>query len=239
MRWIYQDRLGTDVHLYGTKLNEKAHRRVAACLYAVQDTAVFSESNAEAYIGDLHGNMALYGWERCGFVPGFQSVYQGWTVNAGILEWPVPNKSDPTLKTWNSNKPGQDEATELGSWMAYSALQLVYAHIPGAMMTEDLLFVLENSAGALSLWRDMMRLRESARDFLVFGRMLRPPAATVPLKNVPMCGNKPQKDYPCCPVPEVVASVLMAKNGPTWKLSPRFGQPNDSFAKTDARPPPP
>eukprot|EP01046_Picozoa_sp_COSAG06_P090889 COSAG06_NODE_37192_length_438_cov_0.758112_1_plen_122_part_01 len=121
--------------------------------------------------------------------------------------------------------------------MAYSALQLVYAHIPGAMMTEDLLFVLENSPGALSLWRDMMRLRESARDFLVFGRMLRPPAATVPLKNVPMCGNKPQKDYPCCPVPEVVASVFMAKNGPTWKLSPRFGQPNDSFAKTDTRPP--
>ena len=36
------------------------------------DTAVFSESNAEAYIGDLHGNMALYGWERCGFVPAFQ-----------------------------------------------------------------------------------------------------------------------------------------------------------------------
>ena len=116
---------------------------------------MFSESNAEAYIGDLHGNMALYGWQRCGFVPAFQAVYSGkspsqsagacecwthvdrslrvllicssgWTVNAGVMEWPVPNKSDPTLKTWNTNKP-----SPLPSWMAYSALQLVYGHIPG------------------------------------------------------------------------------------------------------------
>ena len=28
------------------------------------DAAVFSESNAEAYLADLHGNMALYGWQR-------------------------------------------------------------------------------------------------------------------------------------------------------------------------------
>jgi hypothetical protein len=97
--------------------------------------------------------------------------------------------------------------------MAYSALQLIYGHIPGAMKTEDLLFVLENSAGALALWRDMMRVRADARDFLVFGQMLRPPAATVPLKSVQMCGNKPVKAYPCCPVPEVVASVFKAKNG--------------------------
>ena len=177
------------------------------------DTAVFSESNAEAYIGDLHGNMALYGWERCGFVPAFQAVYQGWTVNAGILEWPVPNKLDPTLRTWATNKPGQDESTNLPSWMAYSALQLIYGHIPGAMMTEDLLFVLENSAGALSLWKDMMRLRLEARDFLVFGQMLRPPVAKVQLQHVPMCGNKPLTYYPCCPVPEVVASVFKASNG--------------------------
>ena len=177
------------------------------------DAAVFSESNAEAYLADLHGNMALYGWQRCGFVPAFQAVYQGWTVNAGILEWPVPNKSDTTLKTWSTNKPGQNESSDLPSWMAYSALQLVYGHIPGAMMTEDLLFVLENSAEALALWRDMMGLRAEARDFLVFGQMLRPPVATVPLRSVPMCGNKPLESYPCCPVPEVVASVFKAKNG--------------------------
>ena len=177
------------------------------------NTAVFSESNAEAYIGDLHGNMALYGWERCGFVPAFQAVYQGWTVNAGILEWPVPNKSDPTLRTWATNKPNQSESTDLPSWMAYSALSLVYGHVPGAMMTEDLLFVLENSAGALAFWRDMMRVRIEARAFLVFGQMLRPPTATAPLTHVPMCGNKPLAFYPCCPVPEVVASVFKATNG--------------------------
>lgn len=119
----------------------------------------------------------------------------------------MPNKSDPTLKT------GWVQGSNLASWMAYSALQLVYGHIPGAMMTEDLLFVLENSAGALALWRDMMRVRADARDFLVFGQMLRPPAATVPLKSVEMCGNKPIETYPCCPVPEVAATVFKAKNG--------------------------
>lgn len=177
------------------------------------DTAVFSESNAEAYIGDLHGNMALYGWQRCGFVPAFQAVYSGWTVNAGIMEWPVPNKTDPSLRTWNTNKVGQDERTNFPSWMAYSAHQLVYGHIPGAMMTEDLLFVLENSAGALQFWRDMMQLRLHAQDYLVFGQMLRPPTATTEITSVPMCGNKPLEAYPCCPVPVVVAGVYKAPNG--------------------------
>jgi hypothetical protein len=125
----------------------------------------------------------------------------------------VPNKADPTLKTWATNKPGQNQSSNLPSWMAYSALQLVYGHIPGAMQTEDLLFVLQNSGGALRLWRDMMRVRANARDFLVFGQMLRPPVVTVPLKSVQMCGNKPLEYYPCCPVPEVVASVFKAKNG--------------------------
>ena len=195
----------------GSGWAEGGRRLLAAAAEALgPDTAVFSESNAEAYIGDLHGNMALYGWQKCGFVPAFQAVYQGWTVNAGILEWPVPNKSDTTLRTWGSDK---SQRANLQSWMAYSALQLVYGHIPGAMMTEDLLFVLQHSTGALALWRDMMRVRAQARDFLVFGRMLRPPVASVALKTVMMCGNKPLKEFPCCPVPVVAASVFEAKNG--------------------------
>jgi hypothetical protein len=60
------------------------------------------------------------------------------------------------------------------------------------MMTEDLLFVLEHSSGALAFWRDIVRVRAEAQDFLVFGRLLRPPQPTGPaLKMVPMCGNKP------------------------------------------------
>ena len=177
------------------------------------DAAVFSESNAEAYIGDLHGNMALYGFEKCGFVPAFQAVYSGYTVNAGILEWPVPNKSDTTLRTWATNKPGQNQSTNLPSWMAYSALQLVYGHVPGAMMTEDLLFVLENSAGALSLWRDIVRIRVDANDYLVFGRLLRPPQLTSALPTVSVCGNKPLDHFPCCPVETMLGSVWQAPNG--------------------------
>ena len=70
-------------------------------------------------------------------------------------------------------------------------------------MAEDLLFVLENSAGALQLWRDMMQLRLHAQDYIVFGQMLRPPSSKADLANVAMCGNKPLADYPCCPVPVV------------------------------------
>ena len=140
-------------------------------------------------------------------------MFSGYTVNAGILEWPVPDKSDNTLRTWSTNKPGQNQSTNLPSWMAYSALQLVYGHIPGAMMTEDLLFVLENSAGALSLWRDIVQVRAEARDYLVFGKLLRPPQPTVPLQTVPMCGNKPLDTFPCCPVEAVVANVYQAPNG--------------------------
>eukprot|EP01052_Picozoa_sp_SAG31_P029775 SAG31_NODE_2990_length_4812_cov_6.899215_2_plen_779_part_00 len=196
------------------------------------DAPIFSESNSEAYIADLHGNMALYGWERCGFVPGFQAVYSGWTVNAGIMEWPVPNKSDATLKTWVTNKPGEDESTDLKSWMAYSALQLVYGHIPGAMMTEDLLFVLQHSTRALSLWRDMMRLRQHEADFLVFGRMLRPPQPTTKVKTVPLCGNKPLSTFPCCPIPVVLANVYMASNGSIGLVIANHGESQADYSAT-------
>jgi hypothetical protein len=79
-------------------------------------------------------------------------------------------------------------------------------------MTEDLLFVLENSPSSLALWRDMMRVRAVARDYLVFGQLLRPPKPTVPLPTIQMCGNKPLQYYPCCPVAVVVASVFQAPN---------------------------
>ena len=97
--------------------------------------------------------------------------------------------------------------------MAYSALQLVYGQIPGAMMTEDLLFVLENSVGALALWRDIVKIRVEAKDYLVFGRLLRPPQPTGPLTTISMCGNKPLNHFPCCPVETVVANVYQAPNG--------------------------
>ena len=103
----------------------------------------------------------------------------------------MPRKDDPTLTKWETTKPGQPPDTDLGSWMAYTAYQLIYGHILGGQMGEDLLFVLQNSAGAVALMRDAMKLRESERDFLVLGRMLRPPVATVQLPTVEMCGNKP------------------------------------------------
>ena len=41
------------------------------------------------------------------------------------------------------------------------------------MMTEDLLFVLENSAGALSLWKDMMFEKEEENVKLSVFRLFR------------------------------------------------------------------
>ena len=58
------------------------------CNRCVSQHALFSEAQAEPYIGTLSGNMALYGWKRCGFVPGFQSIYGGYTTMSGIMGWP-------------------------------------------------------------------------------------------------------------------------------------------------------
>ena len=46
---------------------------------------IMSESNAEAYVGTLHANLALYGFRSCGHVPAFQSVYADHTVMVGAL----------------------------------------------------------------------------------------------------------------------------------------------------------
>ena len=130
-------------------------------------------------------------------------------MKAGRLDWPGPNNNDPTHRSWYPAGTGSG----LVSWMAYSALHLVYGHIPGGMQNADLIFVLQHSPEALALWRDIMRVRATARDFLVFGQMLRPPAVSVPIKTVQMCGNKPLKYFPCCPVSVVAASIFKAENG--------------------------
>ena len=37
--------------------------------------AIVSESNADVYLSSVDGYLSLYGWNFCGAVPGFQSVY--------------------------------------------------------------------------------------------------------------------------------------------------------------------
>ena len=71
---------------------EKATSRMGAATHAL-----FSEAQAEPYIGQISGNMALYGWKRCGFVPAFQVVYGGYVSAASTF----PNslvKSDMLLR---------------------------------------------------------------------------------------------------------------------------------------------
>ena len=49
------------------------------------NTMLMSESNAEAYIGVLHANLAIYGFRSCGAVPAFQAVYADHTIMVGAL----------------------------------------------------------------------------------------------------------------------------------------------------------
>eukprot|EP01052_Picozoa_sp_SAG31_P051534 SAG31_NODE_12279_length_953_cov_0.881733_1_plen_231_part_01 len=46
---------------------------------------IMSESNAEAYVGALDANLAIYGFRSCGKVPAFQAVYADYTVMVGAL----------------------------------------------------------------------------------------------------------------------------------------------------------
>ena len=32
--------------------------------------------------------LAIYGFRQCDFVPAFQAVYGGWSVNVGAVGWP-------------------------------------------------------------------------------------------------------------------------------------------------------
>lgn len=77
-------------------------QRVSEAVHAVGPAPVqrmtISESQSEATLGSLTANLAIYGWMTCGFVPAWQSVYGGYTLNVGLgTAWPgfFVNLTDP------------------------------------------------------------------------------------------------------------------------------------------------
>lgn len=180
--------------------------------YMGRDKIVISESNAEAYIGSLHANLALYGWFNCGFVPAFQSIYGGMTLNVGLgVAW-------PGFKTVNFSDPNSVQHTDMVSWRSAIAHQLVYGSVLSWQLAPQFLYIMQHSPRHLRFVQDAIALRKSAAEYLVHGRVMRPPVILGPALPtvlwftstvVPHTYNA----YPPCAVPTVVANSFKAQNG--------------------------
>jgi hypothetical protein len=180
--------------------------------YMGQDKIVISESNGEAYIGSLHANLALYGWFNCGFVPAFQSIYGGMTLNVGIgVAW-------PGFETIDFSDPNSVNGTDMVSWRSAIAHQLVYGSVLSWQLAPQFLFIMEHSPPHLRFVQDAIALRKSAVEYLVHGRVMRPPTVLgPPLPTVTWFTSTvvphTYNAYPPCPVPVVVANTFKAANG--------------------------
>lgn len=149
---------------------------------------IISESNAEAYLGSLHAYLALYGWRSCGFVPAFQSVYGGWSVNVGMMGWSF---ADPV------------------SVRAYLALQFAWGHVLGWFDAEAALSFFQSSMGDLVFARQLLELKQANAAYLTFGRMLRPPTIVSPPSTVTVH----TEGFPNCTIPTVTVACWQSSNG--------------------------
>ena len=176
------------------------------------DKVVISESNGEAYIGSLQANLALYGWANCGFVPAFQSIYGGMTLNVGIgVAWPG------FLKI-NFTGPNSVNHTDMISWRSALAHQLIYGSVLSWQLAPQFLYIVQHSVQHLRFVKDAIALRKSAADFLVHGRVMRPPTVLgPPLPTVTWFTSAvvphTYNAYPPCAVPVVAANTFKADNG--------------------------
>jgi len=112
---------------------------------------VVSESNAEAYLGSLHGYLAVYGWKSCGVVPAFQAVYGGWSVNVGGAQWP--------------------SGLDYNGVRMYLAQQWTFGHVMG--WAEPATFLSNSSTTGFA--RELAQLKLAQSQYLVFGRLMHPP----------------------------------------------------------------
>ena len=99
------------------------------------DTAVFSESNAEAYIGTLHANLALYGFTSCGHVPAFQAVYADHTVMVGALGMDIlAGHFGGTFAATGKWSPGNPIVQDRAAYRGLLAEQLAFGSSSGGWM---------------------------------------------------------------------------------------------------------
>ena len=174
--------------------------------------AILSESNAEAYIGSVHGNLALYGWRRCGYVPAFQAVYSGYTVNIGKQNWPSLSVGNGTM------------------FRATLARQAVFGHVLGWFALTEVLPLLRQPEHQhnLKFIQALGTLRANSSRFLVHGRMIRPPIFGTSIPSMPVC--HPMEG--CCNVSQVLASAWLATNGDLGLLVINWG---DTALNVDIR----
>ena len=153
---------------------------------------IISESNNEAYIGSLHANLALYGWRECNVVPAYQAVYGGFIVNVGATGWPEPPQ------------------THAAEYRALFAQQFIFGHVLGETYAGNILAAFSRE-GDMAFLRSLVQLKLSHAEYLVYGRLMRPPRISnlARLPETALC-NGNGKYRVCCNYSAVVGQVWMA-----------------------------
>ena len=165
---------------------------------APTNVVLMSESNADVLLDAVNVNLATYGWLACGYVPAFQSVYSGFTVNVGMLGFP---------SSLNGTADSHNFVYLLGS-------QLIYEHIPGGFSPFEYLPSLKEARNldVLNFLRAVARTREELADTLVYDKMLRPLRMLGKPLNTTVVSTVPD-GYACGGISVVMSSSWEAANG--------------------------
>ena len=145
-------------------------------------------------------------------MPAFQSIYGGLTLNVGIgIAW-------PGFFTIDFADPNSVNHTDMVSWRSSLAHQLVYGSVLSWQLAPQFLFIMQHSPPHLRFVRDAIALRESNADYIVHGRVMRPPTLLGPplptiMWNTSEAVPHTYNAYPPCSVPVVVANAYRARNG--------------------------
>lgn len=132
--------------------------------------ALMSESINEQYMGEVSFNLAIYDYQgaiHCNQVPAYQAVYGGYALNVGDNRYPGP---------WREIHDNIDESW-VGQQRAMLAQQFVGGHVMGWMLLQEISHWMSNATFAedMAFIAQLAQLRLNASDYLVHGRLWRPP----------------------------------------------------------------
>jgi hypothetical protein len=181
--------------------------------------ALMSESINEQYIGELSFNLAIYDYQgaiHCTQVPAYQAVYGGFTLNVGDNRYPGP---------WREIHDNIDESW-VGQQRAMLAQQFVGGHVMGWMLLQELAHWMNNASFAedMAYIAQLAQLRLNASEYLVHGRLWRPPTLVLSQDNgtavekLSLCDWRAvvSTDGPplwkCCNVTMVVGHAWLSQN---------------------------
>ena len=183
--------------------------------------ALMSESINEQYIGEVSFNLAIYDYQgaiHCTQVPAYQAVYGGYTLNVGDNRYP---------SAWSAIYDAINE-TWVGQQRAMLAQQFVGGHIMGWMPLQELSHWMNNATFAedMAYVAQLAQLRLNASEYLVHGRLWRPPTlglspanGTATVKKLSLCdwravvSNTGPPLWKCCHVTMVVGAAWLSQNG--------------------------